>query len=433
MSFDPEPLFRRAMALAVGLLVFNEALGGALRYGLAAIDGFGLSYAAFLLTALVILAYAGLHALSLKSDAAISFMMALGGFYALVGLVHGQSAAQMAFGLYTWVPFFLGVLVFRLEEPMISGRTLSWLLVLWTTGVGGVFLSALVPFPWVGGSISVLGVDRDLARDWDTFGLARLPGFARASFSAANEILLAASLLWRVPMRRLTRVAFWAATALAILLTTSKAPLAGWIVIPALLSVYDARRRRHRSVAGLTRSVYGVGLALVVLPPLACAAGLRIDAGGSLGFFSLATVASRFDDMWPRAFALLQTPAQCFLGTGFGGIGVSQTIFDPQHFSAGDNLFVFLWVTIGLAAIPILWAVWIGDRRFLAEDPERHRLGFALSLFLLCNGTMANGIEGVLPCLSLGWVVGKALRYGFGRAEIPSRTRVPDADWLVQG
>jgi hypothetical protein len=47
----------------------------------------------------------------------------------------------------------------------------------------------------VGESYEILGMQAEFAREWQAFGVERLPGFSRASFTAANQIAIGGSLL----------------------------------------------------------------------------------------------------------------------------------------------------------------------------------------------------------------------------------------------
>jgi hypothetical protein len=162
--------------------------------------------------------------------------------------------------------------------------------------------------------------------------------------------------------------------------------------------------------------------ALIALP-LASVAGLRIDGPDGPAFLSFASLGGRMADMWPRAFDLIDVHGpELWLGTGFGGIGVSQGYFDPTAFSAGDNLFVFLYATLGLGAVVFLAGLVPGGTNERRVDPAGHRLCFVLAMTVLTIGLAANVIEAALPCLVLGLLVGRKLYRlpAFGRSPLPA-------------
>ncbi|MCX5520082.1 hypothetical protein OSH10_16700 [Kaistia defluvii] len=405
MNGNPATAFRFAVLAALGLMLASDALGGPVRYALAPIGLVGLSYAPFLIAAVLILVY-GLAALAtLRPDpfAIAIFLPAL--LWLPYALLLGLPKAQVAFGVYTWVPFFLGMVAVAAGARMAA---LRWIAGVWAVAVIGVFANAMMPFPWVGESYEILGVQAEFAREWQAFGIERLPGFSRASFTAANQITIGGALLLAGEMRRTAKLAVWLLSILAIALTTSKAPLVAILVAPFCLALYDRLPaiRCFRFSQWLLGGLFACAIGL----PLAALVGFRFGETGNLTFLSLGSVGVRMDEMWPRAYALLDPLwPRLALGVGFGGVGAGQAYFDAARFSPGDNLFVFLFVTFGFGSLLFAAPFWRGNRWLFQAAPPAHRQLFLVAILVLVLGTMANIVESVIPGFLLGMLAGKAL------------------------
>ncbi|MCX5570957.1 hypothetical protein [Kaistia nematophila] len=386
-------------------MLATDALSGPIRYGLQALGLVGLSYAPFLAVAALVAAYVVTAFGSLRRDAIALAILALPAFWLPYALLLGQPPAQVAFGLYTWMPVFLGMVVVATGA---AGAALRLVAFVWAVAVAGVLANLAFRFPWVGESYEIFGVQAEFAREWQAFGVDRLPGFSRASFTAANQIAIGGALLLAGAMPSARKVVVWLVSVVAIGLTTSKAPLAAMFAAPLFLLLHD--RLPGRSRFRFSQFVIGGLLAVAIGLPVAALLGLRFGEGGNLAFLSFGSVVARMEEMWPRAYALLD-PAwpRLLLGVGFGGIGAGQAYFDPARFSPGDNLFVFLATTFGVGALVFVVAFWRGDAALFEATPPRHRLFFLLAMLVLILGAMANVVESVLSGFLLGLVAGKAL------------------------
>ena len=399
------PWFRRPVLAALALMLATDALGGPIRYGLAPLGLIGLSYAPFLVAAAVVAVYGLARLAFLRFDAVALFLGLTSAFWLPYALLLGLPLQQVAFGYYTWMPVFLGMVIAAVGVWSEALRGIEWV---WGVAVLGVFANLLFRFPWVGESYEILGVQAEFAREWQAFGVERLPGFSRASFTAANQIAVAGCLLLAGPLARRTRLAVWLLSIAAIALTTSKAPLAAMLLAPLCLHLYDRLEGRRRF--GFSQFVIGLLLAAAIGLPIAALLGFRLSESGNLAFLSLGSIGVRMDEMWPRAYALLDPPwPRLALGLGFGGIGAGQAYFDSTRFSPGDNLFVFLYASFGIASLIFLAAFWRGNAVLFRLAPAVHREMLLVAMLVLGLGAMANVVESVIPGILLGMLVGKAL------------------------
>jgi hypothetical protein len=405
MTGNPAFLFRMPVLAALALLLAGDALGGPLRFWLARFGLLGLSYLPILIAALVVAAYAAAQAACLRADRTAIALALVTAFYLPYALALGRPPLQAAFGCYTFVPLFLGMVAVA-----SGGHVAAFAMVaaLWWIAVPGVFLSAAVDLPWVGASYEILGIKAQFARAWSAFGVERLPGLTRASFTAANQIAVACALLLVGRAGLPAKIAIWLLSIVAVWLTTSKAPLVAVMVLPFLVGTVAARQKEAR--LAFEQRVLAVLLVAGAALPLAAWLGLRLPPSGNLGFLSLGSLGLRMAGMWPGAFALLDPPwPRLFLGLGFGGIGAGQAHFDPARYSAADNLFVFLFVTFGMAALLLLPVVLRGNRLIALRAPRRARAIYAVSVAVLILGMMSNVVESVVPAFVLGILAGKAL------------------------
>ncbi|BCP52714.1 hypothetical protein K32_13310 [Kaistia sp. 32K] len=406
MTGDLASLFRMPVLAALALLMASDALGGPLRYGLSQLGLVGLSYAPILVAAAVVVAYLGLRFGSLRADPAAIAIFAISTLWLFHALWLGRAPLQAAFGLYTFMPLFLGMLVVAVGGLPAVLRMVG---ALWWIAVLGVFVSAVVWFPWHGQSYEILGVKTVFARSWSAFEVERLPGFSRASFTAANQIALGGALLLVGRLGRPAKVAVWIVSLAAVWLTTSKAPLVAVLLTPLFVAFFDHAGRRPGAFER-RQGLLVLLLAILIGLPVAALLGLRLPQWGNAGFLSLGSLNLRLADMWPRAFALLDPPwPHLLLGLGFGGIGAGQAYFDPARYSAADNLFVFLYASFGIGSALFLLAFLQGNRALAAAAPAVFRKVFVLAAVLLVIGMMSNVVESILPAFLLGLLAGKAL------------------------
>jgi hypothetical protein len=119
---------------------------------------------------------------------------------------------------------------------------------------------------------------------------------------------------------------------------------------------------------------------------------------------SLHSYEDRLRNMWPEAFDLWLERGTWLTGRGLGGLGTSQTYFESPLFNAGDNLHLYLFVSLGMLAAPlILYVCWQVVKAPVGPD-RRDRVPLVLFTAALTYGLTANGIENASVALILGFV-----------------------------
>lgn len=407
MNGSPASFFRIPVLVGLALLIANDALGGPVRYGLSQVGLVELAYAPILAAGAVVLAYLAAQLGCLRFDAAAGFIVLLSLVWLPYALIQGRAPVQALFAYYTWIPLFLGLLAVATGG---IGTALAMVGLVWSVAVLGVLLNAVLEFPWVGAGYEIMGVRTQFARAWSAFGIQRLPGFSRASFTAANQIAIGCALLLAGRFGGVTKGAIWILSVVAVWLTTSKAPLVAVLMAPAILFVHDRAGRTSRSRYLASGWVLGGLLVVAIGLPVLALLGARLPQSGHLGFLSFSSVGMRMADMWPRALALLDPPwPHILLGLGFGGIGVGQAYFDPAQYNAADNLFVFLFTTFGLGSLLFLPAFLRNNGLLARSRPQLYREVYVAAAVLLVIGTMSNVVESVVPAFLLGLLIGKAV------------------------
>ncbi len=431
-----------ALALSVVLIVYNEILGGALRFLLMKAHAPWLSYVPMVFTATTVFGFFARKALprgvwvvggSFLGYAAYTLILRLavdarGSFVTEMG--------RVGFALYTWTPFFLGLILAstRREESLCRQARAAWFL-----AVIGVLMNRFVVFPWTGATIEILGQTTEVARDWSTRGVPRLAGFSRGSVFTANDIAVFGTLFFlSLRGQPLTRLVVWLTSIVAVALTTSKTPLVVIVAVPVMIllccgSVNKPLLRAVGYYSGL--GVVAGLLTLTVALPLASSTETVLDsapaASMDVGFLTLSSMSERARIMWPGAFALPAldaAPIEWFLGRGIGGIGAAQGIFEPHHVNSADNLFVFLYLTFGIGVVFFAVMLFLGMRRYYVWEPNTFELWLSLSAIVAILAIATNVVESAVPSLLIGLLAGKGFAPTLSRstsALAPARELLP--------
>jgi hypothetical protein len=318
----------------------------------------------------------------------------------LVGIVTTKSVVQPVFGLWVLAPFMFGLTC----APAFMVKPANRMLLLYSMffiAVGGVIVHSFVPYPWVGVSYQVGGVELEGAREWETSGGSqRLSGFARSSFDVAGQIVVAAGLLsLRIP-KGFFRLLLWIFCTLAVSLSTSKG------ILLALLMTVIASEALIRDNARLLRFTFVMGVFWLFVPPMMgwtmdWQEAARTDIDNPL----YGSFIDRMNDMWPRALELATEHGLPLLGRGLGGIGVPVSIFEPVLANAGDNVFVYCFVLVGVLAIPI-FILGISTLLKLSGLTAREDMQDMLLLAVIINwyGGVSNILEHAVLALAMGIV-----------------------------
>lgn len=307
----------------------------------------------------------------------------------IVALLTGKKLTAIAFGFYIFTPFLFGVIgsapIFNylMNRPKI-------MLVIWIITFFGLCLDSTTSVPWSGFSFDVGGVSVSASREWTFEGARRVAGFARTSFDASAFLLVSAIFVVSAGKSKRSLIVIWLLTGVGIALTTTKGLLLAYFITTL---VWLLRKTGFRHWLGFLPVT--LGILVVVLPLLTFLFNFSgsIDTGvlGSLfGSFLI-----RLAYTWPDAWTLLQKTGNAAFGTGLGGIGTPQMLFEPNIYNSADNIFIYGLFVFGIFIIPVLyWFVVCAKRQVKIVGYSRIGiLVFQLALIILTYGITTNVIE----------------------------------------
>ena len=403
---------------AIAYLYF-DALGGAVRFVLPAMGLTMLAYSPAGIAVVALLC----HFVARIGDPESTIPMIATLAFALVEIALsftlGRSIGEIGFALYIWLSFLVAL---ALTQRRMHDRLIGAMVPIFFIATAGVLLNTVVRYPWVDASYEVLGRQMVAARDWQAYGMPRLSGFTRASYTAAAQILICYVALEHRTKRLLWRAIFWAAGLAAIYYTTSKSPMLAMAMLP--LSYFLVGRIRDSGAARrrwAAAAVMGFWLALVFAGPfLAMTYGPQLYPAGTGVGADYSSFADRVLNTWPKAIAMIDryNPVQWVFGRGLGSIGSPQQLSHPDSYNPGDNLAIYLFVTFGMVSLLFGALMFRGGQRAIAAG-GRGRRDFVLIIAMLGIGTAANVIESVLPSMVLAIACARprSRRAGRGGAE----------------
>ncbi len=404
-----------------GVFLWFVVLASPLRYGLALLHLEALVYLPKLLLLIVVILLP-----LLRPRVSPTALVLTGLVLASLawGMVNLDTSLQALFGLWVIVPLMFGLWAGPVMNVAQWRRLFGMLFIV---VAAGVFLNPLIHYPWSGQSLSLLGKSIELSRQWAAFGVDRYAGFARASFSAASQLLLFGVMLVVLLRHRAIKLLVWLITGAGIALTTSKGPLGAWL----LVSMYFAGGgllRWPKYWIQLWLAVLSVILLAMVLVPLSTL-WIHYDPTfhGYANKFLFASFGDRMNWTWPHSLHLLNLGGawHWWVGRGMGGIGAAQQYFEATHYLPADNLFVYVTVYFGLPASLFLFAaLWL---RMVLFSLRRNAVAWRLPviLVLVAYGFVTNEIESGL----LAFFLGLALAAPNGTVGLPEQTRgIHDTD-----
>lgn len=316
------------------------------------------------------------------------------------GLLNIGSVIQVGFGFYVLWPMMFGLvygreMVARLQNAY--GLTVG----LWLIASIGVIANSLTTYPWEGFEYSVGGVDVETSREWYAGGgVKRLAGLSRASFDAAIQVTLLSCLAFAVTRSLLIRIVMAGITIAAIYFTNAKGMFLSFMAMFALSMLNDAWLAKLKVFVFGALMMFGMGL-----PIGAWIAQYSFDITGVAANPLIYSFTDRIENMWPEALELMHEHGTVWLGRGFGGIGVSQTYFEPFLFNAADNVYVYVAAILGLGAFPVAMVVMIRFMTRRLKNPTGERFTYLLMTATLVYGLTANVFENAMMAMVAGILI----------------------------
>ncbi|MFC1620014.1 hypothetical protein ACFL45_08715 [Candidatus Neomarinimicrobiota bacterium] len=325
-------------------------------------------------------------------------LVAVLAYWFLIGLVQ-LNVSQVLFGVKVLLPFYFAYLVF----PSLISRW-DWqiriFIALWLATLLGVVLDYYYAFPWEGFNYELAGREIEGNRAWGTFGFIRYSGFARASFSAATIITLLSIVVLMSKRHRFVGFLIYSTSLAGIAFTTTKGLVLAYLIVGLTVILVKMAPRIRRLIPLAL-------LLMVVLIPVTAVAGINLYEGliaNDLSDFLLRSLIIRIETAWPRALTELIHGLIYLTGRGLGGIGTAQLYFERGLYNPGDNLFVYLVVTFGFSALPLLVFFTLRISRIMLGKSALGDTAYYSFIVILVFGLTANIIESPSMLIFLGFI-----------------------------
>ncbi len=368
---------------------------GPIRYGFNII---GADYLIFIRD-LVLVSLIILLILIKQSDYKISYKPFL--IFAIIIFVHGFVSfvnLRNSFIIFYCIKLFFSGLAGAVLSPYIINpphKVVKAVFILWIITIAGVFLDKyFIEYPWTGLATTIGDVQVDISHNWEISGAdKRAAGFMRSSINVAIIVPMLAFMLMLNASSFAARMGIMVMTMLTVYWSTQKASIIAFALVGLLLiAAY-----RHKAAALKIGISFGLILAVtlpIILP--------HFIMPSTEGMFSLNTFYMRVEEMWPKAWKLIESRELFPFGIGLGGISGAQRFYDQYEANAADNMFVFMYAFFGvLSFIYIGWLWWVSMRVSNKGAPATI---YALSIvmFISFYGVALSMLEDQMVTLFLG-------------------------------
>lgn len=392
---------RLLLSLAL-LFVTSEVFAGVVRYYSASA---GVPWVAYVPKGLLVVA--ALVALCRvtwtgRAGAVFAGALALFATYVPIGALFTGRWTQAAFGAFSWFPFVFGALC---ESTLVGSwkRVVPYIALLWTCAAAGVVLDALTEVPWIGARYELGGVEITVSRQWWATAFERVAGFSRGSVEAAAQLLFFAIPLVVLTRATGTRWLLWAATGVLVALTTTKKAVGVYLLLTMLMPVMASNglhgqfRVRVQRTLPIAAALIGAGLPVSTL-----FVHYHLQFDSPITYLIFKSFAERLTITWPEGFRLASEHGSVLLGRGIGGIGAAQNYFEPSMYTYGDNLYLYLYASLGALGIILALLYAMGISRVGRYHDPWSKVMWAVGLMLLLSGWAGNVVESGISSFLLG-------------------------------
>lgn len=270
----------------------------------------------------------------------------------------------------------------------------------------GIFLNNFITFPWEDLTYSIgNGIEVSASRFWTTSGIKRLSGFSRASFDAATHVVILSIIV--KSKNRKKNILNIVVSIIAIWLTTTKGLLIAYIILNIINSNIFYKKLFKEIL--ITVSI----ILMIVLPIFSLYCDnvfqyLKENLDSLVYKKYIASFEDRLKDTWPDAFYNVKQNGNIILGKGFGGFGVSESLYsDADTYTPGDNVFVYLYGTMGIISIPFL--IWIVIKSYKLNNSE-YKIIYDILCIIYMYGIVSNILEEPILCLYFGCSIGYLIK-----------------------
>ncbi|WP_445491739.1 hypothetical protein [Niallia sp. 03133] len=335
-------------------------------------------------------------------------------FCTLIGILNNLPIIQIIFGIKAVIPLLSLYLYIVNFKPKIN--FVMWYRILVPLVAIGIVLDKFLTLPWSSLVFSIGGLEREVSRQWNAFGIERLAGFQASSVDSGT--ILSLLILFRfttifVGIKQkfnIYDILILLIGLYCIYLTTFKS---AYIYILFLLIITLSFKLHKYSpwFQLVTKFSMLVALAYCIVPPALSIfmKNFKLDFTNSSFIYQylFTSYGMRITSTWPLAVQLLDgSIANGYFGRGIGGIGTAQKFGEMTRYAFADNLFVYLYVSIGTITLLIVLFM-LKVILFNKDSNDKSYLSFSLILLVLIFGATTDFIESVLLMSVIGLILGE--------------------------
>lgn len=403
------------IALAVmAMVLLVDTLTGPLRYYLSHL---GLSFLIYC-PKICCLLFIVREMLRVRMNRVLFFVLLVLDAGAVVGVLHGVGLVSLVFSFLLMAPLLFGVCSARYFVER-ERAVVKLVLIIFLITALGIAIDIFIDYPWKGFVYKIDSQEIEGGRDWTTFGIERVAGFARTSVTAASYLASSALFLFGYCRSLRVRLLLLVITFPLLLVTTNKACIGGFIAGVAIFALMKLPRLQRLGV-------YCLALVVLLLPFSTLLDVYDVSMDDPVSLLLFASFDDRLINTWPTFLSAVSRYGSVLTGVGLGGIGSPARYFasGPRAvFSFADNFALYLYGIFGLFAVPIFlyWARVINN-----VFSSRHRGVLALAPVLVAMLAVAlttDVIEGQVFALFLGLAL--VLHRHDSDAALPSAPREP--------
>jgi hypothetical protein len=330
--------------LITAMLLCSDMVTGPLRFYLSQI---GLSFVVYVPKVLSIFIVLR-EVFNRRINRVLFFVLLAMCLSSVIGMTNDVTLKCILFSFFSISPFLVGIS----SAPYLLEKERQFVIlmsVIFIVTAVGVFLAIFIDFPWKGFVYTVDNHEIEGVREWSTFGIDRVAGFARMSVTAAFYLLCSSLFLFSYCRSYLVKSLIVMAAFPLILATTNKAGIFGFLL--GMLSIALTRTPRLQKVG-----IYCLVIGVVIFPFTTLFGLYNLNIKDPISLLLLASFEDRLINTWPMFIAGVSKFGSLFAGVGFGGIGASVKYFVSdagEVLNFADNFLLYLYGIFGVLAIPL--------------------------------------------------------------------------------
>lgn len=377
----------------IAMIFCFDILAGPLRYYLSRV---GLDFVIYLPKALGLLFV--IHEIARRSVNRLFIYVSLVlVVFSVIGLLHQVDITSQLFTLFLVSPFLFGLVSARHFQDM-EGAFVNLMIVVFMITAVGVYLDIFLDFPWKGFMYNIGSAEIEGSREWTTMGFERVAGFTRMSASAAFYLECSSLFLCCYSRRWWHKYLVIMVAFPAILATTNKAAIAGFVLAIISLVLYSFPRV-------LKLFIYFLASIVFLLPISTIVRSYEFSLADPVSLILLASFEDRLVNTWPKFFTSVTKFGNPFTGVGFGGAGSAIKYFvhgNREALAVADNFALYLYGLFGLLAVGLfLYFAYISNKLFTSQTRLTKSLG-PVMVALLAASLTTDIIEAQVFALFLG-------------------------------